>query len=67
MSSIVLGPPASLTFISENDHVSIIHKPIENTVEIATNANCQKVTFSDGFGYGFESFLVYFYVLEKKI
>ena len=36
-------------------------------MEIATNANCQKVTFSDGFGYGFESFLVYFYVLEKKI
>ena len=67
MSSIVLGPPAWLTFICKNDNVSTIHQPIENTMEIATNANCQKVTFSDGFGYGFESFLVYFYVLEKKI
>lgn len=71
MSPIVLGPPAWLTFICENDNCTTtykgkLHEPIENTGKITRNVNCQRVTYSDEFGHRFGNFLGYFYVQKSK-
>ena len=51
-----------MAYVCENDNGSTIykaklHNPIENTVKIAINVNCQR---TNGLVYRFGNFLVYF-------